>query len=112
MGTSEGAFCCLILKHPIPVILNKRREREMGQQENKRKERDGTTGIGHLGSFDGDAVNQNIIEETNRNLVEILSDSDLSNPDGRDPLDSDSDSNFGLILAVLGCQFSGFEMLG
>jgi hypothetical protein len=86
MGTSEGAFCCLILKHPIPVILNKRREREMGQQENKRKERDGTTGIGHLGSFDGDAVNQNIIEETNRNLVEILSDSDLSNPDGRDPL--------------------------
>jgi hypothetical protein len=58
----------------------------MGQQENKRRERDGTIGIGHLSSFDGDAVNQNIIEETNRNLAEIRSDSDLSNPDGRDPL--------------------------
>jgi hypothetical protein len=58
----------------------------MGQQENKCRERDETTGIGHLGSFDDDAVNQNIIEETNRNLAEIRSDSDLSNPDGQDPL--------------------------
>jgi hypothetical protein len=35
----ERAFC-LILKHPIHAILNKRREREMGQQENKRRERE------------------------------------------------------------------------
>jgi hypothetical protein len=47
----------------------------MGQQENKRRERDGTIGIGHLSSFDGDAVNQNIIEETNQNLAEIRSSS-------------------------------------
>jgi xyloglucan 6-xylosyltransferase len=42
----------------------------------------GTIGIGHLGSSDADAVNQNIIEETNRILAEIRSDSDPSDPDG------------------------------
>jgi hypothetical protein len=89
MGTSGEAFCCLICKHPIPVISNKcierererERERDMGQQDNKRRGRDGTVGIGHLNSFDDDAVNHNIIEETNRILAEIHSDSDLSNPE-------------------------------
>ncbi|KAB1216761.1 putative glycosyltransferase 3 [Morella rubra] len=42
----------------------------------------GTIGIGSLGSSDSDAVNQNVVEETNRILAEIRSDSDPSDPDG------------------------------
>nr|XP_023911409.1 probable xyloglucan 6-xylosyltransferase 5 [Quercus suber]POF11666.1 putative xyloglucan 6-xylosyltransferase 3 [Quercus suber] len=40
----------------------------------------GTIGIGNLGSSGDDAMNQNIIEETNRILAEIRSDSDPSDP--------------------------------
>ena len=40
----------------------------------------GTIGIGNLGSSGDDAMNQNIIEETNRILTEIRSDSDPSDP--------------------------------
>ncbi|KAM5570818.1 putative xyloglucan 6-xylosyltransferase 5 [Rosa sericea] len=41
----------------------------------------GTIGVGNLGSSEADAVNQNIIEETNRILAEIRSDSDPNDPD-------------------------------
>lgn len=44
----------------------------------------GTIGVGNLGSSDADAVNQHLIEETNRILAEIRSDGD---PD--DPTDSE-----------------------
>ncbi|XP_044477636.1 probable xyloglucan 6-xylosyltransferase 5 [Mangifera indica] len=37
----------------------------------------GTIGVGNLGNSDTDAVNQNLIEETNRILAEIRSDNDL-----------------------------------
>jgi xyloglucan 6-xylosyltransferase len=40
----------------------------------------GTIGIGNLGSSDADAVNKNLIEETNRVLKEIRSDSDPDDP--------------------------------
>lgn len=40
----------------------------------------GTIGVGNLGSSDADAVNQNIVEETNRILAEIRSDSDPNDP--------------------------------
>ncbi|KAG4930046.1 hypothetical protein AAZX31_17G099600 [Glycine max] len=40
----------------------------------------GTIGV-NLGSSDNDAVNQNLIEETNRILAEIRSDADPSDPD-------------------------------
>ena len=48
----------------------------------------GTIGIGNLGSSDADAVNKNLIEETNRVLKEIRSDND---PD--DPADLDINPN-------------------
>ncbi|TQD78340.1 hypothetical protein C1H46_036089 [Malus baccata] len=41
----------------------------------------GTIGVGNLGSSEADAVNQNLIEETNRILAEIRSDSDPNDPD-------------------------------
>ncbi|XP_061999440.1 probable xyloglucan 6-xylosyltransferase 5 [Rosa rugosa] len=41
----------------------------------------GTIGVGNLGSSEADAVNQNLIEEMNRILAEILSDSDPNDPD-------------------------------
>ncbi|CAN6578127.1 unnamed protein product [Malus baccata var. baccata] len=41
----------------------------------------GTIGVGSLGSSETDAVNQNLIEETNRILAEIRSDSDPNDPD-------------------------------
>ncbi|KAH0938489.1 hypothetical protein HID58_005950, partial [Brassica napus] len=41
----------------------------------------GTIGVGNLGSSNADAVNQNIIEETNRILAEIRSDSDPTDLD-------------------------------
>ncbi|KAL9335088.1 hypothetical protein Peur_072269 [Populus x canadensis] len=40
----------------------------------------GTIGIGNLGSSDADAVNKNLIEETNRVLKEIRSDNDPDDP--------------------------------
>ncbi|CAM8936910.1 unnamed protein product [Rhodiola kirilowii] len=40
----------------------------------------GTIGVGNLGSSDADAVNQHLIEETNRILAEIRSDSDPDDP--------------------------------
>jgi xyloglucan 6-xylosyltransferase len=40
----------------------------------------GTMGIGNLGSSDADAVNKNLIEETNRVLKEIRSDNDPDDP--------------------------------
>ncbi|KAG6746945.1 xyloglucan 6-xylosyltransferase 5 [Populus alba x Populus x berolinensis] len=40
----------------------------------------GTVGIGNLSSSDADAVNQNLIEETNRILKEIRSDSEPDDP--------------------------------
>ncbi|GAV71541.1 Glyco_transf_34 domain-containing protein [Cephalotus follicularis] len=40
----------------------------------------GTIGVGNLGSSDADAVNQNLVEETNRILAEIRSDSDPDDP--------------------------------
>ncbi|CAM8924104.1 unnamed protein product [Rhodiola kirilowii] len=40
----------------------------------------GTIGVGNLGSSDADAVNQHLIEETNRILEEIRSDSDPDDP--------------------------------
>ncbi|KAH8493179.1 hypothetical protein H0E87_022437 [Populus deltoides] len=40
----------------------------------------GTFGIGNLGSSDADAVNKNLIEETNRVLKEIRSDNDPDDP--------------------------------
>ncbi|MED6217491.1 putative xyloglucan 6-xylosyltransferase 3 [Stylosanthes scabra] len=43
----------------------------------------GTIGV-NLGSSDADAVNQNLIEETNRILAEIRSDSDPNEPDEPD----------------------------
>ncbi|KAM6569541.1 hypothetical protein CsatB_017526 [Cannabis sativa] len=41
----------------------------------------GTIGVGNLGGSDADAVNQHIIEETNRILAEIRSDGDPNDPD-------------------------------
>ncbi|XP_004301136.1 PREDICTED: putative glycosyltransferase 5 [Fragaria vesca subsp. vesca] len=41
----------------------------------------GTIGVGNLGTSDADAVNQNLIEETNRILAEIRSDADPNDPD-------------------------------
>ncbi|CAL1381520.1 unnamed protein product [Linum trigynum] len=49
----------------------------------------GTIGIGNLSSSEADAVNQNLIEETNRVLAEIRSDKD---PD--DPADSTDEPQF------------------
>ncbi|XP_057948023.1 probable xyloglucan 6-xylosyltransferase 5 [Malania oleifera] len=46
----------------------------------------GTIGVGNLTASDADAVNQNLIEETNRLIAEIRSDGDPSDPD--DPMDS------------------------
>uniref|UniRef100_A0A7N0VE59 xyloglucan 6-xylosyltransferase n=1 Tax=Kalanchoe fedtschenkoi TaxID=63787 RepID=A0A7N0VE59_KALFE len=40
----------------------------------------GTIGVGNLGSSEADAVNQHLIEETNRILAEIRSDSDPNDP--------------------------------
>ncbi|KAE8652423.1 hypothetical protein Csa_013448 [Cucumis sativus] len=51
----------------------------------------GTIGIGNLGSSEADAVNQNIIEETNRILAEIRSDSDPNDPD--DPAETQINPN-------------------
>ncbi|XP_022987427.1 probable xyloglucan 6-xylosyltransferase 5 isoform X2 [Cucurbita maxima] len=51
----------------------------------------GTIGIGNLGSSEADAVNQNIIEETNRILAEIRSDSDPNDPD--DPAETEINPN-------------------
>ncbi|GMJ00019.1 xyloglucan xylosyltransferase 3 [Hibiscus trionum] len=42
----------------------------------------GTIGVGNLGSSEEEAVNQHLIEETNRILAEIRSDSDPTDPDG------------------------------
>ncbi|KAJ8772979.1 hypothetical protein K2173_028156 [Erythroxylum novogranatense] len=44
----------------------------------------GTIGIGKLSSSDADAVNQNLIEETNRMLAEIRSDKDPTDPEDVD----------------------------
>ncbi|KAK8604536.1 hypothetical protein V6N13_099475 [Hibiscus sabdariffa] len=41
----------------------------------------GTIGVGNLGSSEAEAVNQNLIEETNRILAEIRADSDPNDPD-------------------------------
>ncbi|KAK8265848.1 hypothetical protein V6Z12_D12G205600 [Gossypium hirsutum] len=41
----------------------------------------GTIGVGNLGSSEAEAINQNLIEETNRILAEIRSDSDPTDPD-------------------------------
>ncbi|XP_022933576.1 probable xyloglucan 6-xylosyltransferase 5 [Cucurbita moschata] len=51
----------------------------------------GTIGIGNLGSSEADAVNQNIIEETNRILAEIRSDGDPNDPD--DPAETQINPN-------------------
>lgn len=40
----------------------------------------GTIGVGNLGSSEADAINQNLVEETNRILAEIRSDSDPDEP--------------------------------
>nr|KYP55482.1 Putative glycosyltransferase 3 [Cajanus cajan] len=45
----------------------------------------GTIGV-NLGSSDADAVNQNLVEETNRILAEIRSDADPNDPDEQAPL--------------------------
>ncbi|KAM7269354.1 hypothetical protein ACFE04_024851 [Oxalis oulophora] len=54
----------------------------------------GTIGVGNLGSSDADAVNKNIIEETNRILAEIRSDS------GLDPDDNDQDFNLNITYSL------------
>ncbi|KAE8707421.1 putative glycosyltransferase 4 [Hibiscus syriacus] len=43
----------------------------------------GTIGVGNLGSSEAEAINQHLIEETNRILAEIRSDSDPNDPDER-----------------------------
>lgn len=55
----------------------------------------GTVGIGSLGGSD-DAVNQNVIEETNRILAEIRSDSDPSDPN--EPPEPDFNPNMTFTL--------------
>ncbi|KAK8559992.1 hypothetical protein V6N13_061390 [Hibiscus sabdariffa] len=61
----------------------------------------GTIGVGNLGSSEAEAVNQNLIEETNRILAEIRSDSD---PD--DPLETEINPN---VTYTLGPKISDWD---
>ncbi|XP_047147165.1 probable xyloglucan 6-xylosyltransferase 5 [Vigna umbellata] len=54
----------------------------------------GTIGV-NLGSSDSDAVNQNLIEETNRILAEIRSDADPSDPDDQQPFNPNATFTLG-----------------
>ncbi|KAF5730167.1 putative glycosyltransferase 5 [Tripterygium wilfordii] len=61
----------------------------------------GTIGVGNLGSSEADAVNQNLIEETNRFLAEIRSDDDQEDP---------SESNFNAnVTYALGPKISNWD---
>ncbi|CAN6938512.1 unnamed protein product, partial [Brassica oleracea] len=56
----------------------------------------GTIGVGNLGSSSADAVNQNIIEETNRILAEIRSDSDPTDLDSPQEIDMSTNETYAL----------------
>ncbi|KAJ0104918.1 hypothetical protein Patl1_18804 [Pistacia atlantica] len=64
----------------------------------------GTIGVGNLGGSDADAVNQNLIEETNRILAEIRSDNDPNDPE--DPAESEFNPN---ITYTLGPKISTWD---
>ncbi|KAJ4871629.1 putative glycosyltransferase 5 [Raphanus sativus] len=56
----------------------------------------GTIGVGNLGSSSADAVNQNIIEETNRILAEIRSDSDPTDLDSPQETEMSTNETYAL----------------
>ncbi|KAF2595491.1 hypothetical protein F2Q70_00044591 [Brassica cretica] len=56
----------------------------------------GTIGVGNLGSSSADAVNQNIIEETNRILAEIRSDSDPTDLEGPQETEMSTNETYAL----------------
>ncbi|XP_013726405.1 probable xyloglucan 6-xylosyltransferase 5 [Brassica napus] len=56
----------------------------------------GTIGVGYLGSSSADAVNQNIIEETNRILAEIRSDSDPTDLEGPQETEMSTNETYAL----------------
>ncbi|GMI96916.1 xyloglucan xylosyltransferase 5 [Hibiscus trionum] len=64
----------------------------------------GTIGVGNLGSSEAEAVNQNLIEETNRILAEIRSNSDPNDPD--EPLEAEINPN---VTYTLGPKISDWD---
>ncbi|TYH96850.1 hypothetical protein ES332_A12G206000v1 [Gossypium tomentosum] len=64
----------------------------------------GTIGVGNLGSSEAEAINQNLIEETNRILAEIRSDSDPTDPD--ESLETELNPN---VTYTLGPKISAWD---
>ncbi|KAJ4883762.1 putative glycosyltransferase 5 [Raphanus sativus] len=62
----------------------------------------GTIGVGNLGSSSADAVNQNIIEETNRILAEIRSDSDPTDLDSPGETEMSTNETYALGPKITG----------
>jgi hypothetical protein len=105
----------ILLPHPqTPNSCNLKqtqREREMGQQENKRRERE-MEPPASVTSAPLTATPSTRTSSRRPTGTSPRSAPTLTSPTPTAEIRSDSDSDFGLILAVLGCQFAGFEMLG